>query len=60
MATQFSNMQLELLKMFKYDLSEHQLLEIKKLLSEYFANKATDEMDRLWEENNSDNETMDK
>jgi hypothetical protein len=54
-----TNLQLELIKMFSLDLSEEQLLDVKKLLSGYFADQASDEMDRLWEENNWSNETMD-
>lgn len=55
-----TNLQLQLLKMFKYELAEQQLIEIKELLSKYFAEKASDEMDKLWEENGWSNETMDK
>lgn len=53
-----SNIQLELLNMFQYDINEQQLLEVKKLLTNYFAECATKEMDRLWEDNQWDNETM--
>jgi hypothetical protein len=55
-----SNLQLELLKVFSYNLNETQLIEIKDLLSNYFADKATKEMDRLWEANGWSNETMKK
>ena len=54
-----TNLQLELIKMFSLNLTEEQLLDVKKLLSGYFADRASDEMDRLWEENNWSNETMD-
>ena len=47
-----SNIQLELLKVFSVDLSEEQLKEIKELLTKYFADKVTDEMDKLFQENN--------
>ncbi len=53
-----TNFQLELLKMFSIPLQEDQLKEIKELLSRYFAEKATEEMDRLWEQNNWSDETM--
>ena len=53
-----SNLQLELLKVFSYQLDNQQLVDIKKLLSNYFAEQATQEMDKLWEENNWDSETM--
>lgn len=54
-----TNLQLELIKLFSLDLSEEQLLEVKQMLSKYFAEKASDEMDKLWEKNGWDNETMD-
>ena len=53
-----SNAQMELLKLFKYDLPEKQLAEMKSILSKYLADTASDEMDRLWEENNWNNDTM--
>lgn len=45
-----SNVQLELLKMFSFNLSETQLLEIKSMLSTYFAEKVTQDVDALFEE----------
>lgn len=53
-----TNLQLELLKIFSYQLNQQQLIEIKNLLAHYFADQATQEMDKLWEENNWDNNTM--
>ena len=53
-----SNLQLELLKIFSSNLPDEQLLEIKELLSNYFAQKATAEMDRLWDERGWSNEIM--
>lgn len=53
-----SNLQIELLKVFTYDLSDLQLLEIKTLLANYFAEKATERMDELWEERGWSNDTM--
>ena len=55
-----TNLQLELLKLFKYELPDNQIQEIKTLLAKYFAGKATEEMDRLWEENNWSDKTMDE
>lgn len=55
-----TNLQLELIKMFSLNLSDQELDDIKRLLSNYFADKASDEMDKLWDENNWSNETMDK
>lgn len=48
-ATVFNPTQLHLLKMFSYTKSEDALLEIKKALSAYFAQKVEDDMDELWE-----------
>jgi hypothetical protein len=53
-----TNVQIELLKLFQYNLPEEQLVEIKNILAKYFAKTATAEMDRLWEENNWDNDLM--
>lgn len=54
-----TNFQLELIKLFNYELAEPELIEVKRLLAKHFANKASDEMDRLWEANNWTDETMD-
>ena len=53
-----TNLQLELLKVFSYQLNQQQLMDIKNLLTNYFAEQATQEMDKLWEENNWDTDTM--
>jgi len=53
-----SNLQLELLKLFRFDLSENQLIELKTILSKYFAEKTTNEVDKLWEENKWDEKTI--
>ena len=53
-----TNLQLELLKVFSYQLNQQQLTDIKNLLANYFAEQATQEMDKLWEENNWDSNTM--
>ncbi len=53
-----TNLQLELLKVFSYQLNQQQLSDIKNLLANYFAQQATQEMDKLWEENNWDDNTM--
>ena len=53
-----TNLQLELLKMFSLPLKDDQIREIKALLSRYFAEKASEEMDKLWDENKWTDETM--
>ena len=54
-----TNLQLELIKLFNYNLSQQQLLEVKDLLARYFANNATEEADKIWEAKGLTNETMD-
>jgi hypothetical protein len=57
-AQKLTNLQLELVKLFSYKVADSQLIEIKQLLGNYFAEKASDEMDKLWDENNWTEETM--
>lgn len=54
-----TNGQLELLKMFSHDLSQEDLIALKRTLTKFFADKASDEMDKLWETNNWSDQTMD-
>jgi len=58
--TPLTNLQLELLKIYSFNISDEQLSEIRQILTQYFADKATAEMDRLWDENGWTNETMDE
>lgn len=53
-----TNLQLELLKLYSMELSEEQLKDIQRLLANYFALQASDEMDRLWEERAWNQETI--
>lgn len=55
-----TNLQVELLQLFSLNLPDSELLEIKRLLAKHFADKASDEMDRLWEENSWSDDTMDE
>lgn len=57
-AGKLTNVQIELLKLFQYNLPEKQLAEIKNMLAKYFAATATAEMDKLWEDNDWSNDTM--
>ena len=59
LAKPLTNLQFELLKFFQYEVKDEELLEIKRLLSDYFAKKAMDDMDNLWKEKRWSNETMD-
>ena len=55
-----TTLQLEWLKIFSFQPSYEQLMDIKNLLANYFANKATQEIDKLWDENNWDDSTMEQ
>ena len=44
-----SNLQLELLKLFAREVSEEDLLAIKRMLVKFFAEKAMDAADQVWE-----------
>ena len=57
-AGKLTNVQIELLKLFQYNLPEEQLAEIKNILAKYFAKSATAEMDKLWDKNNWNNNVM--
>ena len=54
-ATQITPMQRELLDMFAHqELSEQEIGELKDMLSDYFLNKAQDELESLAEKNDWD------
>ncbi|MEI7866395.1 MAG: hypothetical protein WCI11_00780 [Candidatus Methylumidiphilus sp.] len=53
-----TNLQLELLKVFSYQLNQQQLTDIRNLLANYFAEQATREMDKLWEQQEWDENMM--
>jgi hypothetical protein len=48
-----------MLKLFHYQLDEAQLNEVKEMLSTYFSKKIDEGMDKVWQEKNWTNETMD-
>jgi hypothetical protein len=52
--TGLSNIQKELLKLYSSNISDEELFEVKRLLSEYFAKKATDALDKYLDEHGID------
>ena len=55
-----SILQLELLEMFsRHQVSTEDVIAIKKMLSDFFAQKAMDEADQLWEQRQYTQTTMD-
>jgi hypothetical protein len=56
--TKLTNLQLEVLKLFGRNVSDNELLDIKRLIGQYFAEKASDRADRIAEEKGYTNETF--
>ncbi len=54
----FSNVQLELLKLFASNVPDEDLLEIKSVLSKYFFEKAKDAADKAWDEKGLDEKKL--
>jgi hypothetical protein len=47
-----SNVQLELLKLYTRNIADEDLIAIKDLISQFFAQKATELADKAWDEKN--------
>lgn len=60
MTKPLTNLQIELLRSFNYEVDDSQLLEIKKMLKDYFSKKVTDGMDKLFEEKGWDDSKLDE
>jgi len=46
-----TNVQLELLKVFSHNLNEKELLELKDVLANFFADRLINLANQVWEEN---------
>ena len=55
----FTNVQLELLKTFSHLLPENELLELRKTLALFFAQRLVTLADEVWVSKNWTNETID-
>jgi len=55
-----SNIQIELMKLFSTNLSNKELIELKDLLSGFYAEKAIAEADIIWNERSLNDQDMDK
>ena len=55
-----SNVQLELLKLFSTNLDDKDIIELKDLLSGFYADKAIAKADLIWDEKKFNDEEMDK
>ena len=58
--TVFTPVQQHLLKMFAYDGSEERLLEVKKVLTQYFSQKLEKRLDDLWDAGILDQNRLDE
>ncbi len=56
--TQLTNLQQELLKLFAQQVSEADLLNIRRLIGQYFAQRLTALADQAWEQNGWTAQTM--
>ncbi|MCB0097904.1 MAG: hypothetical protein KDE46_19360 [Caldilineaceae bacterium] len=56
----FTNVQLELLRTFAHNLNEEELLQLRKLLAEFFAQRAIDAANHAWDERGWTNEDVDR
>ncbi len=54
----FSNIQLELLKLYARNVSDEELLKVKDMLARYFMNKAVDDLNEHIEKQQISNETI--
>ena len=46
----FNEMQLEIIQIFAREMSAEDMKAIKRMIARYFAQKATESADRVWEE----------
>jgi len=53
-----TNVQLELVKLYSTDLKQRELLELKQLLANFFAQKAIKGADKIWDEEKLSNQDM--
>ena len=56
----FTNVQLELSKTFAHNLNEEELLQLRKLLAAFFAQRAIEAANRAWDEKGWTDEDVDR
>jgi len=55
-----SNIQLELLKLYSTDLDDHDLIDLRNQLVDFYAKKSIENADKVWKEKRLTNNDMDK
>lgn len=58
-STKLNDMQLFMIKLFDRQLTSEQQVEIKKILSDYFARLVDEDIDRIWEERSLTQQDLD-
>jgi len=58
--TKLTNAQVELLKAFAHDLNDDDIVELRKTLAKFFADKTSNEADRVWEQKAWNDDTVDQ
>lgn len=53
-----TNLQLEIVKLYSTEMERQELLELKQVLANFFAQKAVDEADRIWDEQHLTDDEM--
>ena len=59
-ATKLTNLQQELLKVCSRNVSDQELIELRDLIANYFAERSIKGASKMWEEKGLTNEDMDK
>lgn len=59
-STKFTSLQLELLRLFAMNPSEHELLEIKDMIAKYFMRKAINRIAQIEANRGTTDEDLDK
>jgi hypothetical protein len=58
--TKLTNAQVELLKAFAHDLNDDDIVELRRTLAKFFAEKTANEADRVWEQKAWNDDTVDQ
>lgn len=56
---QLTNLQLEIIKLYSTEMERSELIELKQVLARFFAQKAVEEADQIWDDKNLTNQDMD-
>ena len=59
-AEQLTSLQLELLKVFSFEPTEKELLEVRTMLGKFFANRFVEQVDKAVDEQGITGEDLDK